>query len=153
MQSCRVAMITTLTVALMMSQSPEQISSHVLINIKNQLRGATTSAVVTVVSAADGRVKLQVDQPVIGELPAELDVTAAAFNKRDVEPGTQLLVFFRASFVPTGHYELVWDGKIREYELQTYVERVKAEASARTARHPPATKAKPVAAVATTPAT
>ncbi len=146
-------MIATLTVAVMLSQSPDQISSHVLTNIKNQLRGATTSALVTVVSQADGRVKLQVDQAVIGDVPAELDVTAAGFNQRDVEPGTKLLVFFRASFVPTGHYELVWDGKIREYDVATYVDRVKAEASARTAKPPPATKAKPVAAVATTPAT
>jgi hypothetical protein len=138
------AMIATLTVAVMLSQSPEQISSHVLTNIKNQLRGASSSALVTVMSAADGRVKLQVDQAVIGDVPAELDVTAAAFNKRDVEPGTQLLVFFRNDFVPTGNYESVCSGKIREYEIATYVDRVKVEAAARTAKKPQP-KSKPVA--------
>ena len=119
-------MVTTLALAVLLSQSADEtpLSSQLLTNIKSSLKGATASALVTVVDAENGRVKLNVDEPVFGELQGELDVGAMAFNSRDLEAGTQLLVFFRGA-VPTGHYELVCGGKIREVPVETYLAQTK----------------------------
>ena len=123
-------MVTTLALAVLISQTAAEtpVSSQVLTNIKSSLKGATSAALVTVTDAENGRVKLNVDEPVLGELHGELDVSAMAFNSRDLEAGTQLLVFFRGA-VPTGHYELVCGGKIREVPVETYVAQTKLHAT------------------------
>src|SRR5262245_33535117 len=104
-------MMLTIALAVFVSQAEpsDGMSSHVLINVRNSLRGSNAAALVTVASHEKQRVKLTVTETVVGELPSELDIPAAKLNKRDVEPGTQLLVFFRGR-QPTGHYELVWEG-------------------------------------------
>ena len=147
-------MIATIALAVVLSQSaPEQqLSSHVLTNLRCSLTGSSSSAVVTVMGVAAGRVKLRVDLPVVGELPEELDVPAKTFIARDLQSGTQLLVFFRGKQapVPTGHYELVWDGKIREYPMELYLDRTRQEAT-KVAKPAPKPKAPPQQLAASAP--
>jgi len=126
-------MMLTIALAVLVSQAEAEpndgMSSHVLNNIKSSLKGATAAALVTVAaSPPKGRAKLTVTETVFGELPSELEVAVSAFSKRDLEPGTQLLVFFRGR-APTGHYELVWEDQIRQYPVPTYVTRVRYEAA------------------------
>lgn len=145
-------MVTTLVLAVLLSQTATEtpVSSQVLTNIKGSLKGATAAALVTVTDAENGRVKVNVDEPVLGDLHGELDVGAMAFNSRDLEQGTQLLVFFRGG-VPTGHYELVCSGTIREVPVETYLARVKAEARL-VIKAPKAKPAAPIAAARSAPA-
>lgn len=110
------------------AEPKDEISDHVRWNIHIAVRSGDTAALVTVASAAAQAVKLHVDQQVLGELPEELTVAPRTFAKPDLEPGTQLLVFFRNK-QPTGHYELVNEGKIREYPVDVYLARTRWELS------------------------
>lgn len=143
-------MTLSLAVAVLVAQTAvaqpqEPVSEHVRSNMRRAASGATAAALVTV-SAADAKTaQLHVDQVVLGDLPAEVSVPANAFIKRDLEPGTQLLVFFRGSqrLTATGQYEIVIDGKIREYPSELYLEWTQFEASKL-----PAAKARPAISVA-----
>jgi hypothetical protein len=121
-----------LALAVVVSQAgpDDQISEHVLWNIRKAVRSSTYAALVTVVSSDAQRVKLHVAETVVGALPDELDVPARPFMKQDAAPGTTLLVFFRRTgdgLTPTGQYELVIEGKIREYATDTYLTRTRYE--------------------------
>jgi hypothetical protein len=117
----------SVTLALLLSQAEpqERISDHVQMNIRHAASGTTAAAIVTVTGADAKTADLHVDEVVNGELPADVKVPAKSFIKCDLNPGTQLLVFFRgkdAALQATGQYELVIDGKIREYPTQVYVD-------------------------------
>jgi hypothetical protein len=87
---------------------------------------------VTVVSSDEKSAQLRVDIPVTGALAEELTIKAKGFVKQDLAPGTQLLVFFNGKDTApkpvTSHYELVIDGKIREYNKELYLEWTRYEA-------------------------
>ncbi|MBK7861665.1 MAG: hypothetical protein IPJ65_24225 [Archangiaceae bacterium] len=148
-------MLASFAVAVVLSQAepvtpPEEaISEHVAVNIKRSLSGATAGATVTVMHFDGKTAALHVEEPVMGTVPENLDVQARAFSKRDLEPGTRLLVFFRGQ-TPTGQYERISDDdKIREYTKELYLSWTRFEHSklpkARAASPAPAAAAKPAA--------
>ena len=110
----------------------DNISDHVRYNIHYQVRSGTAAAIVTVTSADAKTAKLHVDDALEGALPADIEVASKPFYLPDLKPGTQLLVFFRGhpgAWAATGQYELVIDGKIREYDSQSYLARTRWEIS------------------------
>jgi hypothetical protein len=127
------------------SQPEERLSDHVIINIKRSLSTATAAAAVTVTGFDEKTAQLHVDEAVVGTIAEDLKVPAKAFSKRDLQPGTQLLVFFRGKEgapAPTGQYELISDGKIREYTKDLYLNWTKYE---QTKLPKPKAQAKPAA--------
>src|SRR5687767_13465758 len=77
-------------------------------NIAVALNSAQAAAAVTVLGVNGSTLKLQVDSPVLGTLPDQVEVPVAGFAKSDIEPGTKLLVFLRGRgagrYVSSGHY-------------------------------------------------
>jgi hypothetical protein len=122
----------TLAIAVLVAQADaepkDEISDHIRWNIKVAARSGDSAAVVTIASATAQTVRLHVDQNVVGELPEEITVSTRTFAKPDLEGGTQLLIFFHNK-QPTGHYELVSEGKIREYPVEVYLARARWELS------------------------
>jgi hypothetical protein len=141
----------TLAIAVLVAQADaepkDEISDHIRWNIKVAARSGDSAAIVTIASATAQTVKLHVDQNVVGELPDELSVSTRTFAKPDLEGGTQLLVFFHNK-QPTGHYELVTEGKIREYPVEVYLTRARWELSQVNKSHAAQKKPTPAPTVA-----
>jgi hypothetical protein len=124
------ALAVVLAQAASTAEPLDNISDHVRFNIRYQVRSGTAAAIVSVTSADAKTAKLHVDEALQGALPADLEVPARPFYLPDLKPGTQLLVFFHGhpgAWAATGQYELVIDGKIREYDSQSYLARTRWE--------------------------
>ena len=129
---------STIALAVVLSQAvpePEDgMNDHTKVNIRNAVRSGTSGAAVTVISADDKIARLRIDEVVQGTLPpdTEVEVPAKGFVKCDLTQGTELLVFFRGkpgALVASGQYELIYEGKIRQYDRAVYLTRTRFEAS------------------------
>jgi hypothetical protein len=135
----RIAM--TAAVLISASAFAEDISPHLVPDIQRAVSTSDAAARVTVISHEGAQAYLQVDQHVSGTLDDALIVPARSFAQRDVVVGTQLLVFFRRG-APTGYYELITDGRIRDVSAEMYVEKVAEVAAARVSKTKAAVKVK-----------
>ena len=127
---------STIALAVVLSQAvpePEDgMNDHTKMNIRNAVRSGTSGASVTVISADDKIARLRIDEVVQGTLPAdtEVEVPVRGFVKCDLTKGTELLVFFRGkpgALVASGQYELIYEGKIRQYDRAVYLTRTRFE--------------------------
>jgi hypothetical protein len=132
----------TMTAALLISASAlaEDISPHLMPDIQRAVSTSDAAARVTVTDHQGTQVYLQVDQHVSGTIDDAVIVSARSFAERDVAVGTQLLVYFRRG-APTGYYELITDGRIRDVSADAYTQKVAEAAAARAPRTKAAVKA------------
>jgi hypothetical protein len=134
----RILLPFVLAPALAWGQS--ELPEHIHINVAVSVSSAQAAAVVTVGETKGSQVALKVDEQVLGELPAEVQVQTAGLYSEDLAPGTKLLVFFRKRsanrWVHTGQYELITHGTIRQVPQDVYLrlvrERGERVASSRT---------------------
>ncbi len=103
----------------------DPLPRHIVWNIQHMVRYAEAVAIVTVDAAKPERVVLDLARQVVGQQPQEVEIPSAGFDERDLVPGTQLLVALRhapdGSWVSAGRYELVAEGKVREYPLEQWL--------------------------------
>lgn len=126
-------------------------------HIRRQIRRVVSAndalAVVTVQERLDQEtLSIRVDRSVVGKgLPKSLEIASEGLAAEDLQPGATLLLPFRHSEdgweVAPRWYELIEDGKIREYPAKRFLRAMKKEAVKAKAK-----KAAPVAARRAPPA-
>lgn len=114
------------------------IPRHVLQNMRVSVQHADAVAVVTLQATPQdvpgATMKLQVDQTVDGQLPAQLELPIAQFFIGDLEQGAKLLVSLQqkdGQWVGTGHYERITRGTVRDLPLQVYLAKLAETAAVR----------------------
>jgi hypothetical protein len=109
------------------ADTPEDIPEHVVRNIRLSVQPAEAIVVATVKAPpTKGLVSFRVDQTVMGSVPSELALTLDNFYAPELEPGTQMLVSVRRfkgtdRWMCTGRYEVIHEGRVREYSLDSYL--------------------------------
>ena len=127
------------------AKAGDAVPAHLAPNIARAVRSSNAAAVVTVLGNNGTLAHLHVEQMVLGALPEDIAVQTKLFGADDLELGTRLLVFFRDGRPgedpePTGHYELVVDGQIREVSSEAWLTRVRSEAERKVAKPRAASK-------------
>ncbi len=156
--ACLCALAFTPAVAL---AGPDGLPPHMLREIERLVSTADALAIVTVgPAAANGERALKIERTLLGQLPASVSAPTKGIAAEDLQDGATLLLPFKRAndtFAPNpSRYELVSEGRIREYPLDVFLGAVEQELLRRSGMAlaaKPAPKVRSVAKAAETPAT
>lgn len=123
--------------SLSMATEAEKIPSHTLNSIRKAVRTSEVLAVMTVAGEpGQESVTFNVDQTLMGQLPNSVELPLTGFYPGDLQKGVQYLISLRFSkdagtWVSTGNYDLISEGRIRDIPVETYLTRASEEANRR----------------------
>jgi len=126
-------MIAVLTLVAGSARAEEPIPTHVVRDIRRFIEPSEAVVVGTVVGLPEGgRVSLEINQTLFGKVPSKVELVTDGIYVADYEQGSQLLLSLKRikgkdRYAITGAYEKIFDGNVREYTLEAYLQVVNRE--------------------------